>query len=505
MFSIIDFSNESGTISQVEINPADAMDQNIPTERLAARYNVQQFADSRPPTGSGAPTRTRAHTYGHSYSPYALSDLAGMHHRTSSLSSGYVPAQPHTPYGPPASLSAHGYWQWVPSPIPTELADYEQDSFLEDLLAPVARSRATSIAHSEATSMAPSYVGAPSSANSVVYSSRGSVSEMPPPARLRAPRVSRKKPSLPKQDAPEAAANQAAARKESAETKAMHKEVAEKVSAIPSQNHDAVPVRPCALTPRNLTDVEEKTNRENAYMFIANWERKSRPSFKRHDMNNYQVNDGPLEFNPIQSGHKLIDLELPVTMLIDCIFDSRNFETEDVFNSQVHADPLVELFLDIARAEILKEVRDQWRELRANDDKALRYQLDLLSKLYRMGSITPWKPIATYLEKWAYWRENWCGENSQERSKTQRPAIHPDDRFFRLNGSKGLQDSAEAKLKELLMGKGMAASAELYFMQRLKDVSKDVRAVIVERDSVLLLDTEGLETLLRLDKEQYEA
>ncbi|KAJ4359981.1 uncharacterized protein N0V89_000540 [Didymosphaeria variabile] len=181
-----------------------------------------------------------------------------------------------------------------------------------------------------------------------------------------------------------------------------------------------------------------------------------------------------------------MNLELPMTMILDCIFDPRNFQTEDVCNIQVHGDPLVELFLNIAWVQIIKEVRDLWRELRKYEDKLLGKLLDLLT----VGMIGG----------------EWCKATGStgvdDQGNFARPYIHKDARFLGRHGASQLQYRAGSKLKEVPELKGMVGETERYFMQRLKAMEHNIKALCEDRGSPTMLDIEGLEDMKGLKAEE---
>ncbi|KAL1592238.1 hypothetical protein SLS60_011315 [Paraconiothyrium brasiliense] len=136
--------------------------------------------------------------------------------------------------------------------------------------------------------------------------------------------------------------------------------------------------------------------------------------------------------NKYKSGYfKLMNLELPMKMLLHCIFNFRNFEIEVMHNVQVHAKPLVGLFLNIPRVELVKEVRDAWRELRKYDDTLLRKLLDLLVVLYRDKAIAPFAGLAEWLNKWA----RWLAETPNK--PNSRPAVNGKGGIMVLSGVEG--------------------------------------------------------------------
>ncbi|KAL5372228.1 hypothetical protein DPSP01_013664 [Paraphaeosphaeria sporulosa] len=235
-------------------------------------------------------------------------------------------------------------------------------------------------------------------------------------------------------------------------------------------------ILPISISPTPLTEVQKKINREIARTFVRNYE--ARPKEGRADR------DVPvsMEWNPAQQGHKLIDLDIPMSMLLDCIFDARHLETEDITNvvADAGSDPLVELYRICCRVQFMEHARIHWKDLRSSEDAILRKHLDLLADLHTVSAIKPFPPLARFLDDWTEWRT--CCE---------------------LVGSTGqdeegiLGELAEEKLKELLKEKGFVGTWEREINKRLAAIEKQVVAVCKERanSSPFLLDVESLEIL----------
>ncbi|KAF2443164.1 hypothetical protein P171DRAFT_445661 [Karstenula rhodostoma CBS 690.94] len=247
------------------------------------------------------------------------------------------------------------------------------------------------------------------------------------------------------------------------------------------------------MTLAPLTKVQKKTNTEIARMFIRNWEMK--PKKRRADQ------DVPvsMEWNPAQQGHKLIDLDLPKFMLLDCIFDPRLLQTEDITNVEVYpdSDPFVELYRICCRVEFMAQVHAHWKDLRSNDDATLSKHLDLLADLKNMGAITPFAPVARYLDAWAEWRT--CCElagstGRDDDGKHTRPGISK--KWLKMMGALGFEERAKQKLKDMLRDKGFVGDWEREVNNELGAVKRQVAAVCKERDgSPFLMDIESLEIL----------
>jgi hypothetical protein len=258
------------------------------------------------------------------------------------------------------------------------------------------------------------------------------------------------------------------------------------------------------LTSVPLTEEQKKANSEIAVKFIANWNAKQsakreRSSKKERSAKADMVVPISEEWNPAQQGHKLIDLDLPSLMLLDCIFDPRHLDTEDVTNTVSHGDdPLVELFCTCARVELMAQVHIHWRGLRENDDASLRKHLDLLAELNDSGAIKPFFPVATYLNQWSEWQTccRLAGSTGLDDSgKHVRPKIHKNRMWLTSLGATQLGELAEQKLKDLLKAKGMEGAWELEFMRRLAAIKDQIAVLCEKRDSPFLLDVEGLELL----------
>lgn len=467
MFTIID----PKIISRVEIPEAYATSEEL-SRPQAARRHPQDGHPSNRVAKSGAPSRarSRAQTHAHSRLPYPQVSQGGTRTRTSSVS---VPAQPRRDGEPTVELD--------------ELfGDFSPDWGLTP--------RATTDFY--AWALGSKY------RDSIVHSSRRSVNEMPPFCTRESTSTGKAKATIADKEAPaEEPTKSANGKRKDSVKKANAPRKMSRLNPITSFEDDEKVSVVADIKPRALTAIEKKMNREIAAVFCDNWKRMDVRLTVKYSPDTFKVSNPDLDFNAVHHGHKLMDLELPMQMLIDCIFDPRNFETEDVFNSQVHDDPLVEIFLDIARASILEEVRDYWRGLRKTDDDALRYQLDLLSKLYQREIVSPWKPVANLLKSWSYWRKSSVGL-SQEEMKHLRPIIREDDRFFHYYNSSALKNDAMSKLKRLLTEKGLISEHERYLTKRLREVGKDVRAICEDREFVLLLDTEALEDLLELEADE---
>ena len=201
------------------------------------------------------------------------------------------------------------------------------------------------------------------------------------------------------------------------------------------------------VTRNNLTNAEMLKNQTVANTFIDRWrERKIRKQRKSKE-----------EWNPTLCGHKLMDLELPADMIEDCIFDSRHLVAEDIANIQVHEDPLVELYKTLGRIELMEQTRDYWRTLRVRPetDPVLQAQIDMLAILSAKKKITPFKPLANFLESWYTWRLLEAVDGPAETHKHKRPVLWPNGRFLLYWGAEELRRAAKEEMKAALDLKGV--------------------------------------------------
>ncbi|KAF1976144.1 hypothetical protein BU23DRAFT_565848 [Bimuria novae-zelandiae CBS 107.79] len=226
-----------------------------------------------------------------------------------------------------------------------------------------------------------------------------------------------------------------------------------------------------------LSEEQKDNNRKIAQHFHCNWVnmKRSRKSKSKTQRTDRELDSLLAEWNSAIQGHKLMDLDLEWKMLLDCIFDARNFETEDIVDIGVHDDSLVEFCLIYARAELMTQARLHWRNLRENDDDSLRRHLDILIELYQDHKITPFEPVNRFLDHWQVWRKNFEHAGSDctdEKGKHSRPMIHKNDRFLTKYGATWLQAETERKLNEALRAKGMVGTRERDVMARLAGVKK---------------------------------
>ncbi|KAF9734223.1 hypothetical protein PMIN03_007985 [Paraphaeosphaeria minitans] len=251
-------------------------------------------------------------------------------------------------------------------------------------------------------------------------------------------------------------------------------------------------IEPTAQIPKRLKSawelyIENKAPEEIIQIFIDNWNLAIGTSRKK--IRPRPINNPLQEWNPSLHGYPLTDLDLPSRMLIDCVFDPRHFSKEDITDIQTHKDPLVEHCLTLARVHMMVAVHFWWRIQREEDDALLQAHLNLLAKFYEAGAISPFPPLARYLDKWIAWCKRGAGQ------EYTRPKISKDGYWVSQCGARRLQSGAEEGLKELLGAKCLVRPLywEGQVRKRFLDVRNNVKYVMSARGSPFMFDTEDLE------------